>query len=715
MRFVHRHSGFVKLVQLPRIVLLFAVAVLQAHAQLPCEGEKITPKIRVDDGHPWRPPFGLDRVGRPVTAVVDIAAATRPLREYYLTGFLNGRETERHVLNLGQSQALFIDTVSFPSHPDELVLSAKCRYQGQESELLRQPVKLPDFEADAAATPEKIINPVDLGTILVPADWLLIAAGQKAVIEVAAVSYRHAIADAHVKAWFESSKRTVEAGLSLETNDRAVRKLETGPLSSGPEQDTLHVAILRSDGSELWHKQIRTMFVADRPKLPAFGAIETKLRYDAPISLRDAKSGRLSSMDYKTAWDPALNDVVVALPNGSRFVFWRGSSYIPFWAGLHNTGFSYEWAETTPPPDGFVDSVEPLMDKELRYGRVRILESTPSRIHVRWTYQSTDFMYKVWGDAAAEDYYFYPDGFGTRTLTLQSAPGADYELSEFIILTPQSAYPLEVLPKDLAELIYLDGSKEEVSFPYRSKPGAQADFFASKIANTRKLPIVYRLRTHKEDASTAIYFYPGDLTMPIAYAPFYDRGYLVTPAYWGSHWPLGRGTSTGRAIDDRIYSNPGHNSLLTWGMGNRPEPIGTSQLQTIDTLGKSRPMTIQKWSWLIAMTDVPDERLIDWAQSFSAPPAVDLQGARLQFESYARERRAMRISVEKPAAAITLTPAGRSVDPVFELTDVPGKLVSVSLDGRVLAANQYAWDGHTLWIDATFDKPARFNLRFEQR
>jgi hypothetical protein len=241
------------------------------------------------------------------------------------------------------------------------------------------------------------------------------------------------------------------------------------------------------------------MFVLSPLRLPVFGAIEMKLRYDAPISVRDAMSGQLSSMDYKTAWDSKLNDVVVALPNGSRFVFWRGSSYIPFWAGLHNTGFSYEWAETTPPPDGFVDSVEPLMDKELRYGRVEIVESTASRVHVRWTYQSTDFTYKVWGDSAAEDFYFYPDGFGTRTLTLKSAPGADYELSEFIVLTPQSAYPLEVLPKNLAELIYLDGFKEEISFPCPAKSGAGDNFFANRIENSRKIPIVYRLRTHKDD------------------------------------------------------------------------------------------------------------------------------------------------------------------------------------------------------------------------
>ena len=658
-------------------------------------------------------PFGLDRVGKPVTAIVDLSSTTRPLREYYLAGYRSGRELERHVLNLSQTKDSFKATVSLGAYPDELVLSAKCRYQGESTELTRYPVKLPEMEAEAVAKPEKLINPVDLGTILPPADWLLLASGQKAIVEVAAISYHPPMSDYRVKAWFESSKQTAEHNLQLEGYARKSTALELGPVTSGPEQDILHVAILDAGGRELWQKQIHTMFVPHPAQLPKFGAVQMKLRYDAPISVRDAMSGQLSSMDYSKAWDAKLNDVVVALPNGSRFVFWRGSSYIPFWAGLHNTGFSYEWAETTPPPDGFVDSVEPLMDKELRYGRVEIVESTPSRVHVRWTYQSTDFMYKVWGDAATEDFYFYPDGFGTRTLTLKSVPGADYELSEFIVLTPQSAYPLDVLPKKLAEMIYLDGSKEELSFPYRTKSGSGDNFFANKIENSRKIPIVYRLRTHKDDAATAIYFYPGDLTMPIAYAAFYDRGYLVTPAYWGSHWPLGRGTSTGRTIDDRIYSNPGHNSVLTWGMGNRPTPISTARLATVDTLGESKIMTVQRWSWLIAMTDVSDQRLIDWAQSFSQPPSVKLSGARLEFDDYVPERRAIRIAVEKPVATVTLEPVSRCVNPVLELTNVPGKLASLSLDDRPLPLSDYSWDGHTLWVNATLDKSTRITLRFE--
>lgn len=30
----------------------------------------VTPRFTVEPGHPWRPPFGLDRVGRPLDAVV---------------------------------------------------------------------------------------------------------------------------------------------------------------------------------------------------------------------------------------------------------------------------------------------------------------------------------------------------------------------------------------------------------------------------------------------------------------------------------------------------------------------------------------------------------------------------------------------------------------------------------------------------------------------
>ena len=186
-------------------------------------------------------------------------------------------------------------------------------------------------------------------------------------------------------------------------------------------------------------------------------------------------------------------------------------------------GMSYEWAETTPPPDGFTDSVEPLMDKELRYSRVEILESSASRVHVRWTYQSTDFMYKVWGDAPVEDYYFYPDGFGTRVLSLTSAPGAQYEVQEMIVLAPQAAFPYQVLSPKMVDILFIDGEKREITFPPDGTTGSSPASFSRQqgIGNPPRCPGGLRVRLNKDDFATAFSFNPVDAHLPkYLFSPF---------------------------------------------------------------------------------------------------------------------------------------------------------------------------------------------------
>ncbi|MCL5099487.1 MAG: hypothetical protein M1608_18515, partial [Candidatus Omnitrophica bacterium] len=362
--------------------------------------------------------------------------------------------------------------------------------------------------------------------------------------------------------------------------------------------------------------------------------------------------------------------------------------------------------ETRPPPDGFVDSGEPLMDKELRYGRVEVVESTAARVHVRWTYQSCDFTYKVWGDAAAEDFYFYPDGFGTRVLNLKTPPGSDYELSEFIILTPAAAYPFAVLPDHIVDVLYVDGEKREISAPFAVKgQTAGMRWPDDMIEKARHVPVVYRVRLQKENGPTAIYFNPLDTHLPPAiFGPFYDRGYMVTPVYWGSHWPLGRGKTTGYAIDNRIYVSPAHNSVMSWAR-NRPTPLSVTTEQGIDTLGRSKTLVVQKWVWLIGMSDAPDERLLGWAGSFSRPPSLELKGARLDFDSYVPERRAIRLKIEDSTADILIKPVQvpptKCVNPVFELSGIRGALLDVTVAGRILEPGEYAWDGRTLWLNLT--------------
>ena len=90
-------------------------------------------------------------------------------------------------------------------------------------------------------------------------------------------------------------------------------------------------------------------------------------------------------------------------------------TYTRFWAGKHNTALNFEFAEAPRRPDG-LDCIEAASDKELH------------RIHVRWTAQPCDLNYKVWGETATEDFYFYPDCFGSRAVTLPTEPKAEYEI-----------------------------------------------------------------------------------------------------------------------------------------------------------------------------------------------------------------------------------------------------------------------------------------------
>jgi hypothetical protein len=186
---------------------------------------------------------------------------------------------------------------------------------------------------------------------------------------------------------------------------------------------------------------------------------------------------------------------------------------------------------------------------------------------------------------------------------------------------------------------------------------------------------------------------------------------MVTPYYWGNHLPLARRKPTGINIDDLAAMTPAHNAMMSWGH-RRPEALESRTTEMPDALGVTRPMQVDKWVWLIGLSDADDARLLDWSRSFSIPPHVEAEGARLQMPLYNSERRAMLLAVEKPEIKITLKPVNPCVHPVFELQDAPRKLSRVELDGRELVASDYAWDGRTLWLDATLRGETTLRLKF---
>lgn len=663
-------------------------------------------EIKVTPNNEWRPPFGLARIDGPVTVTVTTKQNWIPARGFHLDSYRNGKIVERHVVQFPKRAPLVVRK-QLKSWPDEVVMRP-AGSPAKEAKTIRQKIQPPAFEADAIAQPEEIINPVDLGVILSPENRLLLGPHQKAHVDFAIICRERDIPNGRIQVSFESNPSgLISKPIELKRNQRFTDKLKV-PDQRKPD-DVLQVAIYDDSNKELWSKKIITRSIQTPPTLPAFGATELKLDYELPIAVfKKGQGGKHTKLKYKDAWDPKFKDVVVSFPNGARFVFWRGASYIPFWAGRHNTGLSYEWAESSPPEEGgYVDAVEPLMDKELRYSRVKIIESTPAFVHVRWTYQSCDFNYKVWGDSMQEDFYFYPDGFGTRVLTINGTPGFEFEVSELIIITAAQAYPLNVLSNNLVDFIFLDGEKKELQFPQRARK-------ATDFENPNTLPPIYRIRIHKDEKLSPIYFSPWDRSLPYRfYLPFESSGEMVTMAYWGSHWPLSRGQNTGRRgrVNDAIQFAPAHNSLMTWGSYLRPEPLEDELIEGIDALGKKRQLHRQVYAWLIGMTDANNAELLERARSYGTAPTLKIKGAK----SVAWNPQKRSFNVDADQIRLKLIPHGVCINPAFEFGNRTGKLTEVKLAGRPIPQKDYAWDGNRLWLKAKLTSPQELELEFDKK
>src|SRR5258705_1922652 len=105
------------------LLLLSPVSVQKAAND--CD-EKVTVRIRLDEGHPWRPPFSLDRVGQPLNVVVEVASEERPYREYWVVAYQNEKEIDRQIFHLSGShltgKSPYLGRPSFSQYFDEVAL-----------------------------------------------------------------------------------------------------------------------------------------------------------------------------------------------------------------------------------------------------------------------------------------------------------------------------------------------------------------------------------------------------------------------------------------------------------------------------------------------------------------------------------------------------------------------------------------------------------------
>lgn len=178
-------------------------------------------------------------------------------------------------------------------------------------------------------------------------------------------------------------------------------------------------------------------------------------------------------LEYDQEWDKPWRvvdhpDVVVRFDDGGhRFVFWRGTSYIPCWVTDTGVWYTNEFVERRGVHSANTEGcVEPMSDKQCRYSHVRIIESNDARVVIHWRYAPIDVSYEHpfidqrtgWFDWVDEYYVIYPDATGVRSITVRSTNLNKWvEFQEGIVVNQPGTLPHENIEKGAVSVANMEG------------------------------------------------------------------------------------------------------------------------------------------------------------------------------------------------------------------------------------------------------------------
>lgn len=176
---------------------------------------------------------------------------------------------------------------------------------------------------------------------------------------------------------------------------------------------------------------------------------------------RQRFGGYYTNMKFYDSWDNMWrfgehSDVVVEFDdNPSKFVFWKGVSYIPMMVNENNFWYSNEFNETWSTSGG-EGCQEPMSDKQCLYNHVRIIENTPARVVVHYRFPLVD-VNKIkanyveetgWYDVADWYYYIYPDGVAAKLEHLWTSGERIHEWQESMAIFGPDQHPHDLIERE---------------------------------------------------------------------------------------------------------------------------------------------------------------------------------------------------------------------------------------------------------------------------
>jgi hypothetical protein len=177
-------------------------------------------------------------------------------------------------------------------------------------------------------------------------------------------------------------------------------------------------------------------------------------------------------------------DIVVAFDDKPcRFVFWRGTNYLP--SIVTEPGPGGIWNNDQGPEDYTDQCYEHMSDKTCRYSHVRLIENTDARVVVHWRNASVGVSYDWltvdkdgWGLWTDEYWYIYPDAVSVRyQVSGRLADFKDIQTQQNELLSQPGTKPEDNIPYDAITVSNIKGETElwnySTGVPYRKGPAIE--------------------------------------------------------------------------------------------------------------------------------------------------------------------------------------------------------------------------------------------------
>jgi len=174
-------------------------------------------------------------------------------------------------------------------------------------------------------------------------------------------------------------------------------------------------------------------------------------------------------------------DIVVSFDDmPCRFVFWRGTNYLP--SIVTEPGPKGIWNSDQGPEVYDNQCYEHMSDKICRYSHVRLIENTDARVVVHWRNASVSIGYEWinldkdgWGLWTDEYWYIYPDAVSVRyQVSRRMADFEDVQTQQNELLSQPGTRPEDQIPYDAITVSNINGDTElwnySTGIPYRKGP-----------------------------------------------------------------------------------------------------------------------------------------------------------------------------------------------------------------------------------------------------